>query len=710
MVIARSPAKAKNNSPIKSLNLNVYDLLQNDSSKEPSVGSGTMSPPPSLVRKLKSSLKLSKSHSTPSVTTTSSSSSQKNVRFAAELTTVKKFDSSAEPISISNENSPRFYPISDSDLQYNIAHPETLYDGDGDDDDHDDDCCSTEDGFWFHESSILPSLQRLNDVKRLKKINKENTCPLSKFQLEYDSDSGVDYDEDEFEDDVPDIDSNCQKSNCGGEGGSGESDNNKFIEIIDWRLLKTNVCPFKKIWNPFLSNNNSLEDQIFDYLQGLNIRLHSLKQLDNKFGKIVGLIYVNNLNFEKFIEIKLTFNSWKDIHYITANYSRSVTGKIDEFKFVIDLNSLKYALQVKNLIYARTDSSSTVCPLNVELCCRYDVNNETFYDNNNYDNYQMKLTATTTTNFVPVVNEIPPSPVNDSKPQTGNSFSRDFLISTTLSHQPNLTKYAVDSRRFSDDTDYYNTSPLKHLYHNDTTLIRPVRLNQVLTNPEVSTDEEDFVETVELKAPMLVKDSNDSQNSSLSSTSSASFSSSSSGYSPLEDFAPLTNYEYHPYSSFDSVSSIEMANYNYHLPIFTNLSSFNETFDDGQSIVTDIVGDHTNKNNSTETLINPNAVPRPMSSSSAESATTPLKPHINTSNPLNLTPVGSNLPIMTSKPKDHDYQAFLSTYCFYNSPSSRDVPNPNQPSPTLTAFPSHTMNNGNTQLGTSPPVPPHADK
>ncbi|QLQ82159.1 hypothetical protein HG537_0G04140 [Torulaspora globosa] len=628
-----------------------------------------------MMRRLKSSLKLSKSHSTPSVTTTSSSSSsQKNVRFAAELTTVKKFDSSAEPISISNENSPKFYPISDSDLQYKLGYPETLYSTA-------DDCCVAEDGFWFNESSLVPTLRGLNDVKRLKKISRKSLTG-SKFQLDYDSDSGID-DDDELDDAAFEGTHEWSRNMT----GNGFASDSKFLEVIDWRLIKTNISPMKPVWNPFLLANhqkpgeNDLESQIFDYLQGSNIRLHSLKQSTTEFGKIIGLIYVNNLNFEKFIEIKLTFNQWKDMHYIPANFSRSITDKIDEFRFVIDLNSLKYSLQVKNLIYAMPDSTTSICRLNVELCCRYDVNNETFYDNNNYENYQIQLAATVRNTATQVTSStakenLSPT-IHDTHPPQTNSFARDFLVSTTLTHNPNLKKSSIGSRQFRDDTDYYNTSPLKHLFHNDTSLIKPVRMNQVLMNPELSTDEEDYttpdINEISSKGLILSSKPIESHNSS------SSFSSSSSGgYSPLEDFASMASSDYRPYPSIDSMSSIEMANYNYHLPVFNTLHNYSETHDDGQSIVTDIPGDHnntnnnnSNSNNSTDTLINPDAIPRPLSSVSAEPVSFTSSQQYEGSDIIASSDSKSNTLEATSGLKDQDYQTFLSSYCFHTSPTSK---------------------------------------
>ena len=149
-----------------------------------------------------------------------------------------------------------------------------------------------------------------------------------------------------------------------------------------------------------------LEDKIFKYLNGQNIKVHSLELSDpvsyedicsNNFGncQIWGLIFVNNLNFEKKIEIKFTLNNWADIHYINAHYNKSVTPHVDEFKFIIDISALKLNLISKNLIYANFSERKTICLLNLQFCCRYDVNGfeyyRSFYDNNDYKNYEITI-------------------------------------------------------------------------------------------------------------------------------------------------------------------------------------------------------------------------------------------------------------------------------------------------------------------------------
>lgn len=132
------------------------------------------------------------------------------------------------------------------------------------------------------------------------------------------------------------------------------------FDMADWKLVSNNLNPFK---SDYKVDVTGLEDKIFKYLNGQNIKVHSLELSDpvsyedicsNNFGncQIWGLIFVNNLNFEKKIEIKFTLNNWADIHYINAHYNKSVTPHVDEFKFIIDISALKLNLISKNLIYA----------------------------------------------------------------------------------------------------------------------------------------------------------------------------------------------------------------------------------------------------------------------------------------------------------------------------------------------------------------------
>ena len=459
------------------------NALKDGSTKINTITDTTAATGNALIRRLKSSLKII---SCPSSSSSSSSGSiLKNVRFAPELTTVKKFDCQSEPSSISNENSPTLYPL-DEISKFNYMSLDNYIGGDDSDNDGDDN-----EGFWFKEIPILNNVKN-NSNKNHSRYNEYN---LKKFSLDSDSDSSLDdYQYYNLGDENPMIMPTLSLENHNMATSLDFIDNtisglnpNLFV-IKKWDLQTSNLKMFKQYLN---------EENLFQYLNNQNIRLHSLKQLDDS--KLSGLIYVNNLNFEKFIEIKFSFNNWKDIHYVTANFNKSITNKIDEFKFIIDLNSLKYTLQFKGLIYNENSDSLdrlniTKCPLNVNLCCRYDVNNETYYDNNYYENYQMSLIVETENCMINEQTVRSPSITNVDEPtetcraysKTSDSFLNDFLTTTTLTHSKKRITNANISRRFSEDTDYYNTSPLKHLYHNDTTLIKPAKANSVLVPPIIN--------------------------------------------------------------------------------------------------------------------------------------------------------------------------------------------------------------------------------
>ena len=197
------------------------------------------------------------------------------------------------------------------------------------------------------------------------------------------------------------------------------------------------MVPFK-IAPPLFTKTLSASDlqgQLTKYLNGQNVKLHSLTQLGDDSSKITGLVYVKNLSFEKYLEIKFTFNSWRDIHYVTANFNRTINSNVDEFKFTIDLNSLKYILLIKRIITMEKNTSS--CPLNIELCCRHEVNNETYYDNNNGKNYHLFMTTFKkggeTKEKIPVVVE-PAS-------QTDAAMSPKEMKARFVSSNPTLSRF-----------------------------------------------------------------------------------------------------------------------------------------------------------------------------------------------------------------------------------------------------------------------------
>lgn len=670
------------------------------------------------IRKLKSSLKIS--HPEPISRSKSEiflTSPEKNVRFAIELTTVKRFDKNAEPSSISNENSPTLSPVDSNTAADDVQ----LF--------NNEDC-------WFNDSSLVTNL--LKNEKKFRYMNSLNNM----FKLDlYDSEDEDDIDEH--------INSQAEYGyTYNSLSTRGKTSENKSAtsslatqatNICDWKLHCTDLVPFK-IAPPLFTKTLSASDlqgQLTKYLNGQNVKLHSLTQLGDDSSKITGLVYVKNLSFEKYLEIKFTFNSWRDIHYVTANFNRTINSNVDEFKFTIDLNSLKYILLIKRIITMEKNTSS--CPLNVELCCRYDVNNETYYDNNNGKNYHLFMT-TFKKGGETKENENEKEKilvVVEPASQTDAAMSPKEMKARFVSSNPTLSRFLPQSRKFSEDTDYYNTSPLKHLYHNDTTSwVKPKRLNVVLDKLENATPPppppSSALANDTARADKITKDNNNvlapptasnsidlpilgSQHQSLYSGSS-SYSSSSSSISSSLSFAssnnsstnsssascsfPLTeldNFDYaNLYEPNDTFTTANLLNHSLNSLMpeistpsffggFRNENTINNTdsknlvtsledsYEDKQSVITDTTMDENNKtstiNNSTDTLIKPSKENGTVkeNKSSANSTSAPSSSQNRASTILNDHSNGK------SDLKYVNYQSLLDSHCFYNHPSSPNL-------------------------------------
>ncbi|CUS22604.1 LAQU0S06e01794g1_1 [Lachancea quebecensis] len=466
------------------------------------------SPAPAVsLATLRPSLKARPSHGHTFSGASGSSGSLKNVRFAHQLTTVKRFDTRSEPMSISTENSPQPSP--------RLAPFKTFSLGAGDEEDDGEESGSDDDQFWFGTALSRTKLP-LDDIQKGPKFG---TTTLNLFDSalysESDCDSISDCEADLSYSEpsgVPALKRAAMPPIAAGKGsiGGGESQvavsslpfgrggasapSQPRFAVTRWHLASSDIEPL------VTRRAIDLQSHILAHLQGHNIKLNRVSAcLDTK--KIQGLIYVTNLNFEKALEIKFTFNNWKDIHYVSAYHHRSVTDAIDEFKFTIHLSGLSFFMQSKKLLFCDPNMYETCCPLSMELCCRYDVNGETYYDNNNYNNYHVNLQAFTkpivrrdscsAPNLPNLESELLPRHTSSSCTLTSEnthkepripqakSFGNDFLVTTTMSHKKPKPSQTTSGRQFSDDTDYFNTSPLKHLFHNDTTLVKPSRINEV---------------------------------------------------------------------------------------------------------------------------------------------------------------------------------------------------------------------------------------
>lgn len=155
------------------------------------------------------------------------------------------------------------------------------------------------------------------------------------------------------------------------------------------------------------------------------VHIHSLQLITlNNQSYLSGLINVDNLGFEKLLMIKLTLNQWKNNLSFSNNssiiqFNKSIDSKVDQFKFKINLQDLltnypdSYILKQSNL--------------NMEICCKYQVNNQTFWDNNFGRNYKVVIKSFTATNNYKVSNTI-------------KNYNYELVNEKLIKHQEELDK------------------------------------------------------------------------------------------------------------------------------------------------------------------------------------------------------------------------------------------------------------------------------
>ena len=227
------------------------------------------------MKKLKSSLKQSRldspspsaSSSTSSISSTfstnsnsSSSNTYKFVRFAPQLTTVKSFHVNDEPISISNETSPIPYPID------NVSP----------------------------FSSITPNFPSENKL-----LNKKYLW---------------DFNFDDFEDDI-DL---CPFDNYNITYTDTPTNNTTSFHssISNMETFYNNDIKAVINMSNFNNGNNDINCHLQSYEQVKVVNVSLLNE-----HTVRGTIKVRNLQYEKLIQCKFTFDNWRQIHYIRANYS-----------------------------------------------------------------------------------------------------------------------------------------------------------------------------------------------------------------------------------------------------------------------------------------------------------------------------------------------------------------------------------------------------
>lgn len=160
---------------------------------------------------------------------------------------------------------------------------------------------------------------------------------------------------------------------------------------------------------------------------------------DNK--TLIGLVAVANLAYHKHVAARFTFDHWKTVSEVTAEYTDDIRRKqiydgYDRFSFNIRLED-QANLENKTL----------------HVCIRYTVGGREFWDNNNSLNYQAVFVQASKT--TPEKKKLPKSGARASPPRS-KSFAKSH--SRSLSMPPNVDEFSkimdrCKTNQESDDAD-----------------------------------------------------------------------------------------------------------------------------------------------------------------------------------------------------------------------------------------------------------------
>ncbi|CAI5757676.1 unnamed protein product [Candida verbasci] len=250
-------------------------------------------------------------------------------------------------------------------------------------------------------------------------------------------------------DDDDDYDDNERYSDSEIESSTSTKDFHNF-SLLDTHY--PNKISFKPNWQlkllnfPPLSYAKKVDLHVPVFLEKLFI------SQDKKF--LFGYIAVKNLAYSKHLTVRYTLDSWQTIIEIPTIYTTNFDVEIlknndyDRFYFKIPLNNLFNSFKFNSSTDSLSDDSKkdlSNSSKNYQLCIKYCVDNQEYWDNNNFQNYKIKLTKTMNSN-------LPEQQQSNSKIQQHSS-------------RPKYSSKYVKNHKQEDNEDYeknnyYITSPL----------------------------------------------------------------------------------------------------------------------------------------------------------------------------------------------------------------------------------------------------------
>ncbi|KAF7182243.1 hypothetical protein CNMCM7691_001722 [Aspergillus felis] len=161
-----------------------------------------------------------------------------------------------------------------------------------------------------------------------------------------------------------------------------------FLQLDKPQAVSANTSPVEDYNNegefPFETPSFEWDIRLSNFPKDLSSRALQRVRLERLFlssdkDTLVGVVAVANLAFQKHVAARFTFDYWKTVSEVTAEYSDDVRRKqahdgYDRFTFSIKLTD-----------HANLEQKTMF------VCIRYSVDGQEFWDNNNFMNYQVNF-------------------------------------------------------------------------------------------------------------------------------------------------------------------------------------------------------------------------------------------------------------------------------------------------------------------------------
>lgn len=313
-----------------------------------------------------------------------------------------------------------------------------------------------------------------DNVKYFKKKDKPqtisvNNSPTLKYTDDYDDDDYDDDDDDDYDNDndddfnYDDDEDGYTRTNYDGDVSLKSNSMGNFeikkggtkypfpkkVKLIDWQVKLLNFPP--------LSYLKKIHEGIPVFLERIFITF------DKKY--LIGQIAVKNLAFEKHLTVKYSLDNWGTIVELPTTYTTDCPDVLkshnyDRFEFKIPLETLFNSFNsTKNEIQDSSELSKlkNTFENNYEMCIKYATNNQEYWDNNNNQNYGIKL--------IKIIKDLS----NDSKPLPNKLTTKNSKIQDHFEKPKYSSSYL---RRRVSDSDVDKKKEQARIEHEESERLR----------------------------------------------------------------------------------------------------------------------------------------------------------------------------------------------------------------------------------------------